>query len=287
MDTYGATALSAGRIHVASRFTGEVGEYAFAVLKLTSHDVHCVVSATLAGDRFADVRDALLQTFARHSLSEVVRALDASFGEKYYTAKDLLLDDRRRVLAGVSDSVLLRLEESYRQLYQENRRLMEYLRELDVPLPQGFALAAGFLASRSFARAATRVLASGQDGEELVNIMTEARKWQASLDTKGVEEILRLAVEERLAKLLVNPVDAEIAIILHLLELAERLGLQFNNWKAQTLFAQACHRHLLTLLDRRCREEAAAHQVTLLRRLGEELGFYAVDGVPLETWEQN
>ena len=59
---------------------------------------------------------------------------------------------------GVSDSVLLRLEESYRQLYQENRRLMEYLRELDVPLPQGFALAAGFLASRSFRARTTRVL---------------------------------------------------------------------------------------------------------------------------------
>jgi hypothetical protein len=39
------------------------------------------------------------------------------------------------------------------------------------------------------------------------------------LETKGVEEILRLAVEERLATLLVNPVDAEIAFILHLLEL--------------------------------------------------------------------
>jgi len=166
-DTYGSTALGVGRMQLTSSFTDESNEYAFAVLKLTGHDVHCVVSETLVGERFAAVREALLGTFARHSLSEVVRALDHEFGEAFYTAKNLLLDDRRRVLAGVSDAVLTRLEEGYRQLYQENRRLMEYLRELDVPLPQGFSLAAGFLASRSLARAAAALRDNLQDGTSL------------------------------------------------------------------------------------------------------------------------
>lgn len=285
-DTYGTTALSVGRAAIASRFTGETAEYVFAVLKLTNHDVHGVVSEALPRERFLDIRDDLLQTFARHSLSEVVRALDRSFGEQYYTAKDLLLDDRRRVLAGVSDAVLTRLEDSFRQVYQENRRLMEYLRELDVPLPQGFALAAGFLASRALARAATGVLEDGKDGEELVTVMTEARKWRAPLETAGVEERLRRAVEERLATLVLNPLSPEISVSLHLLELAERLGLTFNVWKAQTLFAQVCRQHLSELLKRRHQEEAVAQQILLLKRLGEKLGFYAVNGLPLETWDQ-
>jgi hypothetical protein len=285
-DTYGATALSVGNVEVITQGTGETGEYVFAVLKLTNHDVHCVVSDALPHAQFTRIRDDLLQTFARHSLSEVVRALDRTFGEHCYTAKDLLLDDRRRVLAGVTDAVLTRLEESYQQVYQENRRLMEYLRELEVPLPQGFALAAGFLASRSFARAATRVLESGTDGEELVYIMNEARKWRAPLETQGVEEMLRRLVEARVASLLSDPLSADIVSGLHFLELAERLGLTFNVWKAQTLFAQACRQHLPELLDRRHQEEAVAHQVVLLRRLGERLGFYAVNGIPLETWGQ-
>ncbi len=286
-DTYGTTALSVGKVEIASRFTGETGEYVFAVLKLTNHDVHCVVSEALPRERFTDIRNDLLQTFARHSLSEVVRTLDRSFGEQYYTAKELLLDDRRRVLAGVSDAVLTRLENSYRQVYQENRRLMEYLRELDVPLPQGFSLAAGFLASRAFARAATGVLEHGKNGEELVNIMTEARKWRAPLETEGVADRLRCAVEEHLAALLVDPLSAEIAVGLHFLELTERLGLTFNVWKAQTLFAQACRQHLPELLERRHREAEVDRQLTLLRRLGERLGFYAVNGLPLETWDQD
>jgi hypothetical protein len=286
-DTYGATALGVGRMHLTSPATGESNEYAFAVLKLTSHDVHCVVSETLVGEQFTAIRDELLSTFARHSLSEVVRVLDRAFGETYYTAKDLLLDDRRRVLAGVSDTVLTRLEESYRQLYQENRRLMEYLRELDVPLPQGFSLAAGFLASRALARAAAALLHNAEDGAGLIAIVEEARLWRVPLETKGVEDMLRLAVEERCAALRTDPFAAEIPSILHLLELAERLGLTINLWKTQTLFAQACQQHLQELLARREHEEPVAHQVVLLRRLGERLGFYAVEDMPLETWDKN
>jgi hypothetical protein len=162
---------------------------------------------------------------------------------------------------------------------------VEYLRELDVPLPQGFSLAAGFLASRAFARAATALLDSARDGEELVAILEEARLWKAPLETKGVEDMLRRAVEERFSALLANPLGAEIPVVLHLLALADRLGLTPNLWRMQTLFAQVCRQHLRTLLERRVHEEAVAHQVTLLRHLGERLGFHAIEGLPLETWD--
>ncbi len=286
-DTYGATALSVGRMTVTSRLTQEADEYAFAVLKLTGHDVHCVVNETLIGAEYAQVKNDLLQTFARHSLSEVVRAFDRTFGEVYYTAKDLFLDDRRRVLAGVSEGVLEQLAETYRQLYAENRRLMEYLRELDVPLPQGFSLAAGFLVNRAFVRAATNLLQKGNDEEELEEVLAEARKWQVPVETKGVEDMMRLALEERLAPLVVDPLRVDVPAALHLLDLLDRVGLTPNLWQAPTRFARVCQRHLQSLLSRRTHEERAAQQVSLLRRLGERLGFYAVEGIPLDEWELN
>lgn len=284
-DIYGTTALGVGRMTVASRLTLAAHEYAFAVLKFTGHDVHCVVSEALTGMGYDEVKHDLLRIFARHSLSEVVRGLDFYFGETYYTAKDLFLDDRRRVLAGVSSGILDRLEDTYRQLYRENQRLVEYLRELDVPLPQGFSLAAGFLANRAFARATARVAQDGSDGERLEAVLAEARKWGVSLDTKTAEDTIRVAVEERLSHLLAAPLSTEAPAALHLLELAERLGLTLNLWQAQTLFARLCQSHLRLLLTRRDHEEAVAHQLVLLRRLGERLGFYAAEGIPLKAWE--
>lgn len=284
-DVYRATALGIGRMTVTSCFTLEERASAFAVLKFSEHDVHCVVSETLAGAEYERVKENLLRTFARHSLSEVVRALDRSFGETYYTAKDLFLDDRRRVLARVSEGVLERLEETYRQLYRENRRLMEYLRELDVPLPRGFTLAAEFLVNRAFVRAATGLVEEGKDGEEIEEILIEARKWQVSPQTAGVEKMLRLAIEEHLVSLLGNPLSNGGLVALRLLDLAQRLGVTLDLWRAQTLFAHLCQLHLRPLLARRTHEDAVVQQLALLRRLGERLGFYAVEGLPLDQWD--
>ena len=244
------------------------------------------LNGILAGTEYRQVKDDLLQIFARHSLSEVVRAFDRTFGEAYYTAKDLFLDDRRRVLAGVGEEVVEHLEEAYRQLYRENQRLMEYLRELDVPLPQGFSLAAEFLVNRAFVRAATDLLQKEDGGEELGEILAEARKWQVPLKTKEVEEMMCLALEQRLAPLLSDPLSGAVPGALRLLDLCDRLGVTPNLWQAQTLFARICQRHLRSFLRRRAHEDGVARQVSLLRRLGERLGFYAVEGVRLDEWEQ-
>lgn len=284
-DAYGATALAIGRMTVMSQATLEAQEFAFATLKFSDHDVHCVVSDHLVGAKYTRTKEELLGIFSRHSLSEVVRALDRQFGETYYTARDLLLDDRRRVLAQVSEGVLERLEATYLQLYRENRRLMEYLYELDIPLPQGFTLAAGFLVNRSLSRAVTTLVTKESDGEAIEEILTEARKWRVPLATSGVEVQLCNAVEAHIAALLSDPLSGQVLTALHLLEIGERLGIVLNLWWAQTVFAQVCHRHLRSLLSRRRHEEPVAHQVTLLRRLGERLGFYAVEDIPLDTWD--
>ena len=284
-DAYGATALGVGRMVVRSQATLEVQEFSFAVLKFSGHDVHCVVSDQLIGEQYSRTKEEVLRTFSHHSLSEVVRALDHQFGETFYTARDLLLDDRRRVLAQVSEGVLERLETTYLQLYRENRRLMEYLYELDIPLPQGFTLAAGFLVNRSLTRAVATLVEKENDGETIEEILTEARKWRVPLVTSGAERQLCNAIEEHITALLSDPLSGQVLTALHLLEVGERLGVVLNLWWAQTVFAQMCHRHLSVLLSRRRHEEPVAHQVTLLRRLGERLGFCAIEGISLEKWD--
>lgn len=284
-DAYGTTALGVGRMTVSSPVTLEVREFAFATLKFSGHDVHCVVSEQLVGEHYARAKAELLRIFSRHSLSEVVRALDRQFGDTYYTARDLVLDERRRVLARVSEGVLERLEATYLQLYRENRRLMEYLYELDVPLPQGFTLAAGFLVNRSLIRAVATLVEKESDGEAIEDVLAEAHKWRVPLSTAGVEQQFCHAVESHLMALLTDPLSGRVAMAVHLLETAQRLKVELNLWWAQTLFARLCHRHLPNLLSRRRHEEPVARQVTCLRQLGERLGFCAVEGIVLDSWE--
>ena len=97
---------------------------------------------------------------------------------------------------------------------------------------------------------------------------------------------MRLALEERLAPLVNDPLSDTVPGALQLLDLFDRLGFTPNLWQAQTLFARMCQPHLRSLLSRRSHEDRVARQVGLLRRLGERLGFYAVEGIPLDEWEQ-
>ena len=97
--------------------------------------------------------------------------------------------------------------------------------------------------------------------------------------------MLCLALAECVRPLLEDPLSPGIPAALHLLDLLDRLGMTLNLWQAQTLFAQVCQKYLSTLLARRLHEEAVAHQVAMLRRLGERLEFYAVEGIPLHAWE--
>ncbi|MBM4255380.1 MAG: DUF3536 domain-containing protein [Deltaproteobacteria bacterium] len=283
-ESYGATALGVGRIHVTSRFTQAARTFVFAALKLSVHDVHCVVREDMSDNEYGPMKATLIETFARHSLSEVVRSLDRLFGEAYYTAKDLFLDDRRRVLAQIGEGMLERLEETYRQLYRENRRLMEYLHELNVPLPQGFALAAEFLVNRTFGQVIAKVIAREPQDDEVEEVLREARKWQVPLATKEAELLVSRAVEEHIAALLNDPLSNGVTTASRLLQIAEHVNLRINLWRAQTLFVQVCRRHLHELLMRRGVNEAVARQLAALRRLGEQLRFAVVEDIPLDAW---
>ena len=284
-ESYGATALGVGRMQVESRFTQEVRALVFVALKLSVHDVHCVVREDMTDSDYQQLKTTLIETFARHSLSEVVRGLDRTFGENYYTAKDLFLDDRRRVLAQIGEGMLDRLEETYRQLYRENRRLMEYLHELNVPLPQGFSLAAEFLVNRTFSRVMVNVIEKGQNDDEVEEVLREARKWQVPLATKESEHLVCRAIEGHIATMLTDPLSNSVTIASRLLQVAEHVNLRLNLWRAQTLFVQVCRRHLHDLLSRRGDDKIVARQLTVLRQLGEQLRFAVVENISLDAWE--
>src|SRR3989475_6254965 len=129
-------------MHVASSLTGEDDEAAYAVLHFGGHEVHCAVQIGFPADRFREMRTKLMGRFGRDVLSEVMRTVDAALGPTYFTLRDLLLEDRRRVLEALTAQQLEALAETYRRVYQENRGLMDYLRDAQAPLPPEMVMAA-------------------------------------------------------------------------------------------------------------------------------------------------
>jgi alpha-amylase/alpha-mannosidase (GH57 family) len=171
-EASGETSLAVSRVRATSRVTGETEEAEVAVLHFGGHDFHCALRAGTGEAAFHETRAALLRGFAEHGLAEVVRAVDRRFGGRSYGIRDVFLEERRRLLARVTESALAPLEATFERLYEDNRRLMQYLCEADAPAPAALAVAACHVLEARVARALGALAAGAPVPEEVERIRT-------------------------------------------------------------------------------------------------------------------
>jgi alpha-amylase/alpha-mannosidase (GH57 family) len=232
-ESYGDTSLAVGRVRVASAITAEAREGTVAVLHFGGSDFHCAVRDD-DGERFASLRDELVQCFLSHSLSDVVRALDRWFSGKTYDIRDLFLEARRRVLAAVTEEVLRRHEDTYRRLYEENRRLLRYLREVETPAPEALVLAARYVLHRDVNREIRAVAETEQLSPRLGELLEEARALGIDLALgRDAAAHLTRALLRHVEHLGVAVTAEEVGRALALLDLSRQVGCALDLWAAQ------------------------------------------------------
>ena len=233
-ESYGETSLTVGRLRVVSDITLESDEAAVAVLHFGGHDFQCALRR-LDPAAFGTVREQVFRQFAAHSLSEVVRALDRHLGGHGYQIRDLFLEERRRILAAVTDDVLHRFEETYRRLYEETRRFLQYLREVDARPPEAVVLAARYVLQRDIERELP-ALAGRQDvTDRLGELVSEARSLgiDLALDRERVAPPLEQALLARMFRLREGATPEGVESALAVLHVAQRIGCVPDLWAAQ------------------------------------------------------
>src|SRR2546423_11994181 len=99
--------------------------------------------------------------FAALSLAQMVREIDREFPGRDYTLRDLFLDERRRLAGQLLDETMRRYEDDYLQIYESNRRLIDFLREIDSPVPRPLQVATDVALTRQ-AQQCARALADGK-----------------------------------------------------------------------------------------------------------------------------
>src|SRR5205809_1018679 len=229
----GGHRLLVGRMHVASSLTGEDDEAAYAVLHFGGHEVHCAVQLGFPADRFRPLRTTLMERFGRDILSEVMRTIDGALGPAYFTLRDLLLEDRRRVLETLTAQRLQALDETYRRVYLENRGLMDYLRDAQAPLPPEMVMAAVVVLTRVLE---TELNAPPEAplSPRTVTLVEELRSWGREVRADRFEPLLRRRLEAVLGSAL--PAADRLRRAGELLDLAGAMGLKLDLWETQNRF---------------------------------------------------
>ena len=132
--------LVTGRINLAWLPTGETNELAYAVLHVGAADVCCAVAPAAAGHR--EIVDGIWREWPRQSIARLVRTIERGFGPAEYTMRDLLLEERHRVLREVYGDLLKGVGEEYARLYDNHRHTMHLLRDAGLPIPEPLKQAA-------------------------------------------------------------------------------------------------------------------------------------------------
>lgn len=230
-ETFGQTGWALGTVEVTSAITRETLTAAYAVLHFGAQDFHCSVGAALEPEGFAEMMAQLSRSYNRHSLTEILRLLDRQFGEDFYTIKDLLADERRRILFGTLRDVLDRYASSYRNLFEQSSRIFQYLAEIGERPPVEFLAAAQYVVKTDLEQA----LSNPENGvpHEAAVALRRARRWGIPLELDTLELRIRRSIEGLARKLSRKVELGTLEQIDTLLEFADMVPVRLNLWETQ------------------------------------------------------
>ena len=169
-------------------------------------------------------------------MADMVRGLDEHFPHRTFGLPELFREDRRRVLGRVVRAALLRHEETYRQIWEQSRSLVHYLREVDVPLPDVLRLTAQHVLEERIGAELAALATHGAIPARAFELADEAEALGLTLDLGFARPLLRDAVHRALSALATDPSPEGIAAALALIEGATRLRVGFGRWAAQNDF---------------------------------------------------
>jgi hypothetical protein len=210
----------------------------YALLHFGGHDFSCGIRAWDDQATYDAVKADLLGRLARQSVADLVRGLDEYFPGGPSSLSHLFLDERRRVLASVIRTTLDRHEETYRKIWEENRKLVHYLREVDAPLPEALAIVARHVLEQQVAAELQPLPELGAIPDRAFAIVGEAQTLGLTLDLAPLRFIMHRAVTQALDAIAEEPSSERVARATALIEGARRLGVPYGHWATQNRFFQ-------------------------------------------------
>jgi hypothetical protein len=210
----------------------------YALAHFGGHDFSCGVRTWDDQATYDALKADLVARCARQSVADLVRGLDEYFPGGLSALGHLFLDERRRVLANVIRATLERHEETYRKIWEENRKLVHYLREADAPIPEALAIIARHVLEEQASTELQPILDEPAIPDRFVAVLEEARALGLTPDLMPQRFVMNLAVSRALDAIADSPSRERIGQATTLVESARRLGVRYGHWAAQNRFFQ-------------------------------------------------
>lgn len=281
-ETFGSSSVAVGRVRLVTETTQEEHYASFAVLYFGEHDFSCKVHRFDSIQDYDRAKKHILDAFRSHSIKETILAMEEGFPGTEHDIRDLFVEERRQLVRRVLRGSLSKLRDSYEGIFRDNQKLMGFLTEVAIPMPEELAITARYVLRRRLADACEEleeVVGAGDTSQILQRIeetLTEAR----SLDLEVSLARLALSVQRRLEREASHLADerefGNVEVCLWLADLIQSWKLDVRTWKAENDIFRFLTGPVQRLQDRvRFGEVGFADRVEAALALGRAMGFDA------------
>ena len=248
----GTTAFSVGRIEIESKVTLEKSDFFFAALQFPEGDFHCSLKLYDDSENTSEVAKILLDTYMNKSTTEIIRTLDKTFGNDYYTLKDVSIEERSKILLTSLKDKLTTFSNNYRDVYAEGKSFIMQLINLGINVPMEYKLAAQYTLSNDFNEL---FLDSANIIDEAIiqkaiEINNEALAFKVEIDKTPTCEIFSDHIQKTIYNFVKNFEIQRLDKILKMFECVNKLGLKIDIAEAQNMYFNKIYTKFTTLLDK-------------------------------------
>jgi len=193
----GRSRVALGKVEVVSQVTREADELSFGFIHLGDHNMSGGVRVFRGEAEYDEMLGDVMRAFRSADMPEVLRLLDAHFGELKYSMRSLFRDEQQRVLELVVDSATSDAQEVSARLYAQHSPLLRYLATLDLPLPKPLKGLASFVLNTMLRSEFT---ARELDPDRIRDLMAEAAALRVDLHRASLDFTLQRTIERATAR---------------------------------------------------------------------------------------
>ncbi|MBN1688814.1 MAG: DUF3536 domain-containing protein [Candidatus Omnitrophica bacterium] len=244
-ETFENLTINFGRVQIASKVTLEEKDMIFVVIQIGLYDFRCSVKPYTSEEEFRIFERSLFEKISQDhgDVLVLLKEIDARFGESYFMLKDLLLEDRMKIISLLTKGQIEKVSRFYEQIYDENRRMNTIYRSINLPIPVEFRYAAEHVLSKRLAEIVSKLAEQGfplKKATPAYRIIETAQIFHVNIQKESTAQLLSDELTRRILEFVNQPRPDLIRECLNIHKLSKKMGIDVDRRQAQN--------HLFSLL---------------------------------------
>ncbi len=266
-DESGRLRILSGKATIISNITWESKRIDFTVFSMGDHNVTAGVKDLREERIYRTLIDELKGHFRKADVPGVIRTIDRYYKNSTFSLWHLFKDKQRKIIKGILESRYADMDALYRQIYENNYTVMNFLSSLNIPVPRSFLMAVEHTLNRELQEL---IDAEELDHERLRGTFEEVKKWGVEIDRAGLSLLASSRIDAMMEGLRENPLDHALAEEINsLLKILRDFSLELNLWKSQNIYFSIGKQYLPQMKEALARgDEEARHWMDVFRKLG-------------------